>query len=493
MRDDLSLSLTEALSARIRLRFGDILNLRRRIHSDEAGLVETLGNHLECSFDEAVSELILGCPASESFRIETACREPLFQRRIIQTVLETIYSEQIGPPLKIIPDGFAAEAGSFFSQWKILRERTVHAVVFEYLPTIANEIFPLMIDAYVHNLANKNSPQLLFLGVHTSWLDEEARATRAIFYDEDRDELIEMSLASPLLPDSVHFLCLSPETHRRYSRIYEAAKVFQVNPYAAAEAADDKYACFLRWRQAGIPTPDAIRIPGADSSKSLVLEVAANAFHALFADATEEVTLLVQPNRGTEGRGARAFTGSPEWKIFLEKNPDLLGHIQNIACRDEVLLRRGVGNVLLQSAPGAEFVYFDVRVNTANGKAESGFIMAAQPREIIASPSHGGRIVEWKPKREFLFQVKPGANTFPETQEMWDRVKQIAEQAAAGFPECRLAGIDIRLDRFEKPTPHWVPWVLDLNPRPAGLTHARYFDTGEPGVTRWLWSDLPQK
>ena len=48
-----------------------------------------------------------------------------------------------------------------------------------------------------------------------------------------------------------------------------------------------------------------------------------------------------------------------------------------------------------------------------------------------------------------------------------------------------MAGVDVRLEYTQG---QWIPWILDINPRPAGLAHSRYMHNREPGVTQRLWT-----
>jgi len=172
---------------------------------------------------------------------------------------------------------------------------------------------------------------------------------------------------------------------------------------------------------------------------------------------------------------------------MAECHPDILEHVRHIAAGDDVLLRRGVGNLRVLDEIHRKNVCFDIRLNVAAGRVESGYLMAAAPGEIVTSPSAGGRILEWKEPRRPPGDVTGPAGSFKWDADVWTVIGRAAEAAAACFPECRLAGVDARLEWDGE---RLIPWILDINPRPAGLSHSRYFATGEPGVTQRLWREI---
>lgn len=484
MSPSLSLLVQHRLVEKIVERYGDPSDIRHRVREGESALLDSIARDVDALYPGVIAELLMDPTGPEKAVLRDASGQTLFSQRVKAGVIEAVYGEPLSPPLLILP-----EPGGSIQPRANPFPGPVHAVCFEYLPNFANELYPLLVDAYIHDLSRPDPKRTPAVGVHVSWLEDEWRAARAIFYRPRDNELIETPLAPPVDIASVQFLAVSPACHQHYSERFSHLNIPQLNPYSEARRTDDKYACFLVWKKNGVPTPEAVLIPQSDARNLLIARQRIEAaFPVLFGAAPQdEIIVMVQPNRGTEGRGTKAFRGPASWPGMAVRHPDLLEHVRQIAAGDDVLLRRGVGNLLVHDAIYRKNVCFDIRLNVAAGRVESGFWMAAAPGAVVSSPSAGGRIIEWKhPPRP------PGDVTGPEGGLTWDAetwriIERAAEAAAACFPECRLVGVDARLE--------WtggrvIPWILDINPRPAGLSHSRYFATGEPGVTQRLWQDL---
>ncbi|RJP24209.1 MAG: hypothetical protein C4527_19215 [Candidatus Omnitrophota bacterium] len=495
MSNDLSQDIKNRLLNGIQARFGTIGELRVQIHGGNAELLNTISQFLDTNDYSMITPLFQELPAAEIDIINTLCNQSSFRSRIKQIALETVYGEQLCPPLKIIPDLDRLNPNAVKTyHFPVLdwRERWIHAILVEYLPNVCNEIYPLMIDAYVHDLSEHENPRIAVVCSHYSWLDDSLRLTRGICFDEKTDDIVEIPFTAPISVNSVQFLCVSPQLHQKYSHFFEDFKCFQVNPYPASCKADNKFACYQCWKEANVTTPDAVLIKKEDcGNRDALSRKFADAFERFFtASSPEEITLIVQPNTGTEGRGTRAFTGSSAWPAFRERHADIIDHGAAIARYDDVLLRRGVGNLLFLENPSAAGVFFDLRFTVAGGLAESGFLMAAREKDFISSPGGGGRIVELKDPLNLQFVVKGTHLPFKLDDDHWEDIVGMAECAAVCVPECKLVGVDIRLEWNEGKNPPMIPYVLDINPRPAGLAHSRFLDTGETGVTQRLWDYL---
>ncbi len=484
MSTSLSLPIQQRLVEKIVEKFGDPGGIRHRVREGESGLLEAIAREVDALYPEAVAELLADAALADRAVWREATGQTLFSRRVKAGVIEAVYGEPLSPPLLILP-----EPGGLVPVRENPFSGPLHAVCVEYLPNFANELYPLLVDAYIHGLPALDSLRAPVVGVHVSWLDDGLRAARAIYYRPFSNELIETPLTPSVEIGSVHFLAVSPSCHRLCSERFGGREIPQLNPYAAAARADDKYGCFLEWKKRGVPTPGAVLLPAADArNESRAAAGIGAAFPELFgANPYDEVVLLVQPNRGTEGRGTRAFRGPGSWPKMAECHPDILEHVRHIAAGDDVLLRRGVGNLWVLDEIHRKNVCFDIRLNVAAGRVESGYLMAAAPGEIVTSPSAGGRILEWKEPRRPPGDVTGPAGSFKWDADVWTVIGRAAEAAAACFPECRLAGVDARL---EWDGGRLIPWILDINPRPAGLSHSRYFATGEPGVTQRLWREI---
>ncbi|MEW6236776.1 MAG: hypothetical protein AB1656_15435 [Candidatus Omnitrophota bacterium] len=471
---NLSLLIQKHLLQIVESKHGALDGLRRRLHEGETQLLSPIIDTIDRHYDDAVKK-IGKLPES----LLKAVYQPEFRLRTIQTVIEAANSEPLSPPLAIIPRRDDAPPIPPFP---------VFAILVEQLPHALNEVYPLMVDSYVYDLETQGARRRNVVCSHISWLGGDFRLWRGMIWLEDRDNPIEMEFDPPLAMEGALFLCMTPETHKDYSARCKDMGIAQINAYEEVEKADDKYACYRAWNSAGVPTPEAALVSRGGDGKDLPSKLK-SAFYELFPQEKDErIVLIMQPNRGTEGRGVRAFEGPPDWEGLLALHADLLDHARTIAKVDDIIIRRGVGNVFYRQENG-EDAYFDLRMNVVEGKSESGFLMAARPPSFISSPGQGGRIIEWKRREVFPLIAEGRSHPLTMGSDEWKMIEAVAEEALSALPRCKIAGIDLRLEwRNEKP--EWKPWVLDINPRPAGLAHSRFTDTGEPGVTRRLWNRL---
>lgn len=497
----MNLSLSQRIQNRLFKRvvdtFGKPIEIRQRIQQGDSAILQTIAQFLDRSWDGVVEEIGRELSPEERVELVLAVREPYFGRRIKETALEDIYSERLCPSLTILPHSLPASNPHYPASKKTFSSKApVHAVCVEWLPHICNELYPLMIDSYVCDLAKHWRQHRCLIGLRTDWLDDELRANRCIYYQPEPERILEVGLTDPLPINSVHFLAVSPSCHQTWNERFERQNTLSINPYETAARADDKYGCFLDWKDNGVPTPRTALLDRRDALDEIrVSSHLAGIFLEIFREedrseinAQDDVILVIQPNRGTEGRGAQAYIGPPIWAMFFQKHPEIIDHVRNVARSDDVLLRQGIANVWLNDPHTGRDVFFDIRANVACGRMESGFFMAAAPGAVIASPGRGGHILEWTLEREWQLRLPDGDGFISWNENLWRDIQQTAEAAASAFRLCKIVGVDIRL--------HWidgkiVPHVLDINPRPAGLAHSRYLDTKEPGVTQLLWDEIP--
>lgn len=481
MAQTYSLLIKNKLLDEIIARFGDLSEIRHRIHRRDSSLIADLVDTIDTVFDLKATEWLSQLGPSDRTLVKTLSSDKLFCRRVKQTVIESVYSEPLCPPLLIQPSD---------QPFSIVNQTTppalIHGVCIEYLSNCTNELYPLMIDSYVSSLTSR-IPFVQVAGFHHSWLNREGEVIRGILYLPETDELIETRFDPPLELSSIHYLAISPIFHKEISGKMEARHVREVNPYLLSALADDKFRCFHHWVEAGIPTPQARLIEAATVTKPKRLAaVLEKQLETLSFDETCK-SIVLQPNKGTEGRGTRLFSFKSSWKELLDPRSDLLAHAERVLTCDDLLIRPGVGAVLLVDNLYNQYVHFDIRINVIRGQAESGFIMLAAPSRAVSSPEQGGRIVEIDPHFSWNLRGIDHSDPVIMNEADWRRILKTAEAAASILPDCQMVGVDIRLD-WKKSTIH--PWVLDINPRPAGLAHSRYFDTREPGVTRSLWQTL---
>ena len=486
MSNDLSLQLKERLLAEIRMNHGVILSLRLRIHQGDSDLLKNIARILDDCFPAVMNAAIQESDSQQQEWIRAACAQTRFRERVKQITMEAVYGESLSPPLRVLPD--SAGGMSRMDSPRFSFTGPIHAVIFEFLPNVTNELYPLMIDSYVHNSMNRGIRRHV-IGVYMNWLDENGGAARAIVFDEISQDIFETSFKIPLRIKTVHFLCISSQIHQRLSERLAKKIITQLNPYDGVKETDDKFACYQRWKQEEVPTPPTAWIER--KSDGDLKENIAHCFNELFtSQKNEEIQLVLQPNRGTEGRLTKSFAGVPQWEPFLQANPDLLPHAESILREDDLLLRAGVGNIRIWDELDETAVFFDIRVNVSAGRAESGFLTKAPKGSFIATRRKGASIVEWKDRKRLRFLMEESSEPAPFDDSIWEIIKQIAERAAACFPACQLAGLDLRLVKESGPSAAVKAYVLDINPRPAGLSHACYIDTGEPGVTQGLWEYL---
>ncbi len=490
MAFDFSLKIQQRLNEKLNELYGEFYLLRARIHGGETHLLDEAADAVERLYKSAFQEAASMIPAEDQSGnaiADLARNDRQFETRIKQLALEAVMSEPLATHVNILPNGFQPVVSGEREPYSFACENgCIHAVVLEHLAHATNEIFPLMIDAYVNSFNPLAAQHWNVIGLHVDWLNQNMQAQRAFFYHADSETLVEMNFEEPVNIDRIHSLCMTPTVHERISAQAGENVIQEINPYPAAQTADDKFHCYQLWNEQNLYTPPAalIQQDSFEDSRSLLKSIQTE-FETYFSNSVEEtVYLMLQPNRGTEGRMARAFYGSPEWEEFYQQNQELLLHARQILDHDDMIVRKGIGNVLWYDAEKQSSEYFDIRINVVDGKAESGYLMVAEKNSFVSSPGQQGRVVEWK-SEEWCLHTPAGILSFSLHGVEWVSIQQAAEIAANCFHPCRLVGVDIRLEWHDS---QLKPWILDINPRPAGLAHSRLFQTFEPGVTLRLWN-----
>lgn len=395
--------------------------------------------------------------------------------RIAQLAFERILGDPVAPELQVelAPLGpqevHAALPGRF-----------THAVVCGELLGFAGELFPLVLDARGHDLEEGAGPGINVLGVHREWLTETGDAARAIFFDHRRDALIEASLRPALPLDGVQFLYLGAEREQELHRALSArlSGRVQANPHRAARSADGKWETYLLLRAAGVPTPATVRIAAGAPPDAVTAELNALPAEALAAG------MVVQPDLGTEGSGVAVFPGPGQGGA----DAAALEHIRRLQRSGDVVVRSRIHGRRWKSQ-GRSYSA-DLRVNVAwDGecyRAQSGYLqVAADPDAFASSVGGGGRIVKLSEGALEGLELTPA-----ERQGALETACAAARALEAGSPpgdRLALIGFDVKLEGGPGQA---RAWILDANPRPAGLSHAELFDTGEPGVATCLWKGL---
>ncbi len=357
------------------------------------------------------------------------------------------------------------------------------ALLFDQPLAVTHELYPLFTDACAFAAESASLPGLAPLAAHTSWLTAAGELTRAIRYDAASDTLLEADLEPRLRPAVALAIACDPAAHWRVDAVLSAAGIPCGNPACHAAVADDKWECYRRWRDHGVPTPPTCLLP-ATATAADVRRIAAQAVTA--APGAGSAGWFVQPRHGTEGRGV----------VWVAPEGDVLAAIaaawRQISTADDAILRPQAGRLgILQDD---ETRAWDLRLNVcfdgSAWRATSGYLLVAPSSAApLTSVSRGGqaRPLSWLDGRKL---VAPGAardGSLSWSGDWLAAAARTAEAAARALPPVSLAGVDIKLDASAAAP---VCSVLDLNPRPAGLLHADLLDGTGPGLGGELWQGL---
>lgn len=480
--DELSVLLKYFILGRIEQESGAVHELRADLRGENAQLFLTalarrIGRIVDefdgRFFTDLISHPQVDIPRGWPGRLlseQNQAARRFYLQRIAQLALEQIRGERCAPELRVEP--LDTLGGAQLTQR--LPGTHTHAVIFGEFSNFTNELFPLILDAYVHDQEKHGRITINVVGVHIDWLTAEGEATRVIYYEHAEDVLREVSLAKPLDLASVQFLCLGRDhehaLHQALSEKFRDKAL--VNPYPASATADDKFRTYSLLVRSGIPTPRTCLIRKDDPLESIKTTL------GKFSGEIDSAEVVVQPNTGTEGEGVSCFA------IEGGRGAHVVKHI--ISLQDEygdVIIRERVGNVDYHD--GRNTFSADLRINVSwdgeRHSAESGYLqVASEPGSAVSSVGRGGRIIK----------LSEGAiENLGLTPDELGTVKKAAAEAAGalGLP---LAGIDIRLERTES---ELIPWVLDVNPRSAGLSYSEMLDTCEPGVSKNIWTWLTSR
>ncbi len=494
-RNDLSVILKHLLVAKFEETLGPIDDLRRgyRLNPQETGAKLAAIAAGTFRFPDELANRIVesaGPIALVPSDVASLLAGRDYTNRVIQLALEEVSSERLSPELKVSPTASRYDALTAVDRYN-------YAVVFEQVTNFTNEFYPLVIDAYVHDLGVQGKPVLNVIGVHTTWLTECGRARRAILYDHDSGELIETGLEHEVPVHFVHVLCAGQEAHAIVSETCTRNSIPEANPYDAASLADDKMRSYELWKERGVPTPESVLVSKGSRADKVLAGV--DELLRKIEARSSNVGVIVQPNQGTEGIGVRAFDlprGRPPGA-----DDGLVTYATDLAAESDVLVRQCIDGI--RYAPDAKTDGFacDLRVNVAYDgsacRAESGFLQVAATRDdTIASTGAGGRIVHFSRGALDNLAVVTAEGALERVRlgrEEMELISNVACAAASVFGKVLLVGIDVRLTLNEQVggRPTVVPVVLDANPRPAGLSHSEKLtlETGpEPSATYAMWT-----
>ena len=407
-------------------------------------------------------------------QIKPLLTNDLYLERLSHLALEHLLVQRAAPPLLHFPhpDQAAERTG---------RSGTVVAVLFDFPLAITHELFPLWTDAFA--FAQETGIPVEVVGIHISWLNGDLRATRSITFDARLDAFLEAPTEDPLNFQGAVLVNQSSETHADLSHRLRNAGIPHVNPSSLAALADDKWACYLRWKEARIPTPETVLL-AADCPSAIMEEKVLRLVTPDPAQDCQQHEWVVQPRRGTEGRG-----------VFLIQNgetalPLVLEAWQEIGSSDDAIFRPRVGNVEWRKDASEGWHPLELRLHvTWNGDtyaAESGYVVRSRFDE---TPGDGP-----SPRVGDLGELELTSNRPPLRQHIrlgehdLRQIGQVAVDAIHTLGRMPLAGVDLALTCGAAGI---QAVVLDVNPRPAGLMRSDLFaDPAAAGIGHGLWRFL---
>ena len=479
--------------------------LRRAFHRDRRATLEELCPLANSWCREEIRRFLQRSGDSSTGSVAVADAvflEPAYLERVVHLTLERVLVNRAAPPLLVSPVPAPESAA-------LLREHLAVAVLFDHPLAITHELYPLWTDAYVFCQNTPTAPPLALIGVHLSWLDTECRARRAIVFDSRADVFLEAPMGTPEPLGLALLLCQSRQAHRQLSARLVDADMPHINVYeAAAEVADDKWACYRRWQERGVATPPTCLLARGEARDPV--RRAIDDFLQRHRGAG--AGWMVQPRRGTEGE--RVTWVRPGDRARMVEG--VLRCWEELAPGDDAVLRPRVGLVGLRSAEGRGARPFDLRLHVSwDGTAhhaESGYLLVAPgPDEPVASVSQGGHVEpltaldgaglvcgDADSGSPAVAAAGPAADPSPAAgaeltwgRDELDAARELAIRATTAVGTLALAGVDIKLDLHGG---RLVPSVLDVNPRPAGLLHSDLLAgvdggtaLGEAGIGAGLW------
>lgn len=332
------------------------------------------------------------------------------------------------------------------------------------------------------------------LGTRIEWLSADGKGVKRALFMDETGFIKEMAFDEPVPIHIAQILHLplkrEQQMHRELSDHFQKRDIPQINPYETSKRADNKAWTHKLWAQYDqkIISPRYVLIQQ---------ESPENIFESLqsFVKETGKVDIVVQPNKGTEGRKVERF--SMENGLRTDLLPVLEYIREQVLPEDDAIVREKRGN----AGYSKHYLNIAFRINVAwNGLefvAESGYAQVAKDETTFpASRGRGGQIIDinealadlyypklWKSLSKFngtfpkFHRDKTWVRLIP-TGEDIARMKDAAVSAVyalnAGLnvrDYIKLIGIDILLE-VDGNADSINPVVLEANPRPAGLNHS---------------------
>lgn len=324
------------------------------------------------------------------------------------------------------------------------------------------------------------------LGVHFTWRAQDKKKIKKALIVDQTSVVKEVEFSTPPAIDIVHILHLprrgERELHRKISFECQKLGISQINPYQkASERADDKMTSYRFWCEfTKISLPASCLIPKRSSSPAVARQLKIFLKHFK----KRKISLVVQPNKGTEGDKVKKFELTRVDEINPE-HPIVKYIVDYLLLEDDALVREERGNVRYRNKD--KFVRLTLRVNVGwNGEefiADSGYAQIAKDAStFVTSQAQGGEIIDINTALANLYYLKDEKWChFIPTDEDIATLKKTAASAAEGLNVglkeknyLKYVGIDIVLELCEEnQTLRFTPVVLEANPRPSGLSRAK--------------------
>lgn len=448
------------------LESGEIRYWRVRRRND-AGIA------LRRRLDELVSDIamtaVTGLPGIDWESLgRSLVTSPHYRHRLIDLALEAVLSEPLAPVLciKLASSCSAELSAALPGTWH-------HAVIFASPVCFTHELYPLIVDACVHDSERFGYAQTNVLAAHIDWLDGHGQLTRILYLDFSLGRFIETDLDVAMRPDSVQFLCIGSEERENHAAMSQYFTCVQVNPASVSRLADDKAATLAAWSALGLDVP-------------AYQEIAPGDWAAAFRFLDNFTEIVVKPNQATEGEHVVFFRRGQ-----AHARQELARHLECCWAQGSAIVQQRRDSVCFRNPVSGIDQSLALRLNLAfdgaRHRVESGYAQLGQDGRHPAACGRGGRIVAID---EALSGLTSGGKPIRLDVADWNRICEQAERAASLFDGLLLMGLDVLLD--QDPHGNISPVFLEANPRPAGLSHSRLLadDPCMPaqiGVSLKLW------
>jgi len=439
--------------------------------------------------------------------IDPAIDSPAMHERLTRaSYIETIKNITIGEleSVQFAPEVKIPAKRSKLSEVNSCLEGDVnHTVIFDAKVNIQNELYPLMIDASIHDRLKYGKHITNVIGVHHSWLTDDGKAKRIIYYDSRTGELIETDLDRPMSIKTVQYHSMDKDAHRDLSEKF-ADKWVEINLYDQASMVADSKIHTLETLKAGSfeedeNLPNFERVTHTLSIYDVIALV--ESFAERVSGGKQNVQIVVKPDDKTESEGVEVFNVN---RNRIGEQSRIVKYIMKLKeNRTDVLLEDLRGNLFYAEHPDAPKRRFDLRVNVSwNGEAYdvglddmsalglSGYAVVAPDEEtLIASVSRGGSIMDARHVLDNLYirkgsgwiKVELSAQNFKEILKDTARAFEEYNEKLGEDDDLMLAGIDVKLEAdsmfTDSDSDHYYaqPVIKEINPRPAGLAHSKPF------------------